>query len=410
MYSNTMKILIYTVLIFSFSLITINSDIVGNLYWQLSSKFSDYTVVIDYLECHSLGINLYATEELICNGKTVSTFAYGHALLFLPYNDVLGIFYNKYLPLIIIFLFIFLTIKIINPQNKIEKLLLFLILLNPSTLLAFDRLNFDIIVYIFAIIICFNRFYFINWFSILYLSFIKIYPAALFINIFFENEKRTNKNIFLIILFIFLITLIYAYYYTDTILYFLEHHRIGKPGYHYLFSLNSIPKILRYVFNLNYQILIFLTYSLFIILVIKIYKNFNSLSSQLQNDIFSNNSKLFIVGGYLSIICFFLYSNWFYREIFLILMIPNVLRLKSSTNNEILNLLIYVIIARYFYLFIYSYINIHDGITHVNSVRIFSSKFLFIIFLKSVFDFIIMSLFSAILVLKTKIYIKKRLS
>jgi len=89
-------------------------------------------------------------------------------------------------------------------------------------------------------------------------------------------------------------------------------------------------------------------------------------------------------------------------------MIPNVLRLKSSTNNEILNLLIYVIIARYFYLFIYSYINIHDGITHVNSVRIFSSKFLFIIFLKSVFDFIIMSLFSAILFLKTKIYIKKR--
>ena len=394
MYSNTMKILIYTVLIFSISLITINSDIVGNLYWQLSSRFTDYTVMIDWLECQSLGINLYVTEELICNGKTVEPFAYGRTILFLPYNDVLAVFYNKYLPLIIIFLFIFLTIKIINPQNKIEKLLLFLILLNPSTLLAFDRLNFDIIVYIFAIIICFNRLYFINWFSILFLSFIKIYPAALFINIFFENEKRTNKNIFLIILFIFLITLIYAYYYTDTILYLLEHHRGGKAGYHYLFSLNSIPKILRYVFNFNYQILIFLTYSLFIILVIKIYKNFNSLSSQLQNDIFSYNSKLFIVGGYLSIICFFLYSNWFYREIFLILMIPNVLRLK--------------IIARYFYLFIYSYINIHDGITHVNSVRIFSSKFLFIIFLKSVFDFIIMSLFSAILFLKTKIYIKKR--
>ena len=408
MYSNTMKILIYTVLIFSISLITINSDIAGNLYWQLSSTFVDYTDVIAWLECHSLGINLYATEELICNGKTVSTFAYGHALLFLPYNDILSVFYNKYLPLIIIFLFIFLTIKIINPQNKIEKLLLFLILLNPSTLLAFDRLNFDIIVYIFAIIICFNRFYFINWFSILFLSFIKIYPAAIFINIFFENEKRTNKNIFLIILFIFLITLIYAYYYTDTILYFLAHSEDGKAGYHYLFSLNSIPKILKYVFNLNYQILIFLTYSLFIILVIKIYKNFNSLSSQLQNDIFSYNSKLFIVGGYLSIICFFLYSNWFYREIFLILMIPNVLRLKSSTNNEILNLLIYVIIARYFYLFLYSYINIHDGITHVNSVRIFSSKFLFIIFLKSVFDFIIMSFFSAILFLKTKIYIKNR--
>jgi len=365
--------------------------------------------MIQWLECHSLDVNLYITEGLICNGKQVETFAYGHALLFLPYSDVLSVFYNKYLPLIIIFLFILLTIKIINPQNKIEKLLLFLILLNPSTLLAFDRLNFDIIVYIFAIIICFNRIYFLNWFSILFLSFIKIYPAALFINIFFENKKRSNKNIFLIISFIFLITLIYAYYYADTILFFLETHRTGKPGYHYLFSLNSIPKILKYVFNFNYIILIFLTYVLFIILVVKIYKNFDSLSDQLQNDIFSTNSKLFIVGGYLSIVCFFLFSNWFYREIFLILMIPNVLSLKSSTNNKVLNLLIYVIIARYFYLFIYSYINIHDGITHVNSVRIFSSKFMFIIFLKSVFDFIIMSLLSAILVLKTKIYIKKHL-
>ena len=64
-----------------------------------------------------------------------------------------------------------------------------------------------------------------------------------------------------------LITLIYAYYYTDTILYFLAHSGDGKSGYHYLFSLNSIPKILRYVFNFNYQILIFLTYSLFINLI-----------------------------------------------------------------------------------------------------------------------------------------------
>ncbi|WP_415321366.1 hypothetical protein ABXT63_01975 [Candidatus Pelagibacter sp. Uisw_092] len=413
MHFDKIKILIYTILIFPIILIIINSDIVANLYWQLSSRFVDYMAMVNWLECHSLGVDLYVINEsysVICDGKKAYPISYGHALLFLPYNDVLAVFYTKYLPFIIIFLFIFLTIKIINPKNKIEKLLLFLIIFNPSVLLAFDRLNFDMIVYILAIIICFNRIYVINWFSILFVSLIKVYPVALFINIFFESQKRTNKNIFLVILLISFVTLAYAYFYTETILFFLEALRAGKPGYHYLFSLNSIPKILEYIFNLNYQIMLLLTYSLFIFLVVKINKNFNSLSNQLQNDIFSNNSKLFMVGGYTSVICFFLFSNWFYREVFLILMIPHLLSLKSSTDNKVLKLLFFLIIARYIYLFPYSYVNIHDGITHINDVRIFSTKFLIVIFLKSVFDFIIMTLFSALLVQKTTIYLKSRYS
>ena len=411
MHFNKMKTLVYTVLIFPIILIIINTDIVANLYWQLSTRFVDYMAMVNWLECHSLGVDLYVINEsysVICDGKRAYPISYGHALLFLPYNDILSVFYSKYLPFIIIFLFIFLTIKIINPKNKIEKLLLFLILFNPSALLAFDRLNFDMIVYILAIIICLNRIYFINWLSILFVSLIKVYPVALFINIFFESKERTNKNISLIILLISIVTLIYAYFYMDKILFFLEALRAGKPGYHYLFSLNSIPKILEYIFKLNYQIMLLLTYSLFIFLVIKTSKNLVSLSSELQNDIFSNNSKLFIVGGYTSVICFFLFSNWFYREVFMILMIPHLLSLKSSTNNKILNLLFFLIIARYFYLFLYSYINIHDGITYINDVRIFSSKFLIIIFLKSSLDFTIMSFFSALLLLKTKIYIKSR--
>ena len=411
MHFNKMKTLVYTVLIFPIILIIINTDIVANLYWQLSTRFVDYMAMVNWLECHSLGVDLYVINEsysVICDGKRAYPISYGHALLFLPYNDILSVFYSKYLPFIIIFLFIFLTIKIINPKNKIEKLLLFLILFNPSALLAFDRLNFDMIVYILAIIICLNRIYFINWLSILFVSLIKVYPVALFINIFFESKERTNKNISLIILLISIVTLIYAYFYMDKILFFLEALRAGKPGYHYLFSLNSIPKILEYIFKLNYQIMLLLTYSLFIFLVIKTSKNLVSLSSELQNDIFSNNSKLFMVGGYTSVICFFLFSNWFYREVFMILMIPHLLSLKSSTNNKILNLLFFLIFTRYFYLFLYSYINIHDGITYINDVRIFSSKFLIIIFLKSSLDFTIMSFFSALLLLKTKIYIKSR--
>ena len=44
----------------------------------------------------------------------------------------------------------------------------------------------------------------------------------------------------------------------------------GKAGYHFLYSLNSLPKILKYVFGIKYQILLLIFYSLFIFLVISI--------------------------------------------------------------------------------------------------------------------------------------------
>jgi hypothetical protein len=354
-----------------------------------------------------MGINLFTSTEVICNTRKIPTFNYGHAILIFPWSETINVFYRDYLPHIVIFLFIILTVKIIDPQKKIEILLLFLCLINPSTLLAYDRLNMDLFVYILAITVCFNRIYFINWILTLFLSFVKIYPAALFINIFFENKKRTLTKIFLIIILLILFTIIYFFYFTDYILYFLNNVSSGKAGYHYLFSLNSLPKIFKYIFNVNYQLLLLVFYSLFILAVIAIYKKYNSSLKDIGNDIYSYNSKLFMIGGYITLISYVIFSNWFYREIFLILMIPYIVRAKINSQYNISSLLIYFFIARYFFIFIYSYVNIHDGITYVDSIRIFSIKFLLTITIKSIFDFIIMSMLTSILFLKTKNYIQK---
>lgn len=403
----TLRNLVYSLFIFITIALLINSNFLGNFYWQLTSLFVDHGNLVNWLECNSIGVNLYTTEQLVCNNKNISIFNYGHILLVLPWNETIDSFYRTYLPYITIFFFIFLTIKIINPKKRIELVLLFLCLFNPSTLLGFDRLNIDLFIYLFAIIICLNRIYFLNWFFAWFLALVKVFPAMLFVNIFFENPKRSLKTILIIIIFIVLITLVYFFYFKDFILFFLDNISAGRAGYHYLFSLNSLPKIFKYIFSFNYQLLLIVFYSLFIYSVIKCYKKYSSEIKESDNDTFSVNSKLFMIGGYLTVINFLIFSNWFYREIFIILMIPYILHNKIGPTYNFNYLFINILIARYIFLFIYGYTNIHDDITYVNSVRVFSNKFLIIIFIKSVFDFFIMCIFSSILFQKSKLYFKR---
>ena len=157
MFSKSIEKIIYIFLIFSISLFLINSNYSGNFYWQYPSLFDDHNHFIDWLECDAIGVNLFTSEKLICNNREVATFNYGNAVLILPWNQSLDIFYRDYLPYILIFIFVLLTVKIINPQKNIAKILLFLCILNPSTLMAFDRVNVDLFIYVFVIIICFNR-------------------------------------------------------------------------------------------------------------------------------------------------------------------------------------------------------------------------------------------------------------
>jgi len=70
-------------------------------------------------------------------------------------------------------------------------------------------------------------------------------------------------------------------------------------------------------------------------------------------------------------------------------------------NNKLLKYLLNLIILKYLFLYIYSYINIHDGIIHIDGIRHFSSKFLLVISIKSFIDFISMSFLGALLFLIT---------
>ena len=137
----------------------------------------------------------------------------------------------------------------------------------------------------------------------------------------------------------------------------------------------------------------------------KFYKMISLNYNKISDEIYSRDSKLFIIGGYFSLFLFILVSSYTYKEIFLILLIPLILNMKNKYQSKIFDILLYLFIVRYCYLFLYGFLNIHDGVTFLDGKRIFSNNFLFAIFFKSILDFALMSVISAILYLKTRIYI-----
>ena len=182
----------------------------------------------------------------------------------------------------------------------------------------------------------------------------------------------------------------------------------GKAGYHYLYSLNSLAKIIKYSIEFNYIFLLIVVYSSYIYLTIKIFTFFKKKKVFTKKNFFFDESlKLFLISGYISCFLFFLTSNYLYKEIFLISLIPYFLNRNSFTNNiNIYAIIINLIIVRFLFLFPYSYFNIHDGINYINEQRVFSDIFITLITIKALFDLILMSIIGAFLFFETKKVIK----
>ena len=405
------KNIFHTLILFALIFFLLHSKILSNFVWTFPELFMDFKGPINWLECHSLGFNLITLESVDCGlGERIGQFNYGYAFLNIPYNEFLGIFYRTYLPWILIFLFVFFSVVIFSPKDKSETLLLYLALLNPSTMLLFERMQLDCLFYLAIIFAVYNRYYFIHWFLGIYFALIKFYPIAILISIFVEKKDRSLKFIFFITLFLSCLFFSYLFINKEYYLFMINNMLPGKAGYHFLYSLNSLPKILTYSFAIKYQILLILFYSLFILVTIKIYKKLSVDQNFILNELYTDKSKLYLIAGYFNLFLFTLVSSYAYKEVYLILFIPFILHVKEKYNNKIFNILIYILMVRYIYLFLYAYINVHDDITFIDAQRVFSYKFLITIFFKAILDFILISFITAILFLKTKFYIFDRIN
>ncbi len=382
------------------------------LYFLFSQSYI-YTYFVSYSGTGSIFADWeYIPLALECKFNFQNCdFNYGGIFLFLPYTNELNFFYYKIVPVLFIIFFVFYVVKIIDFSERKYIYLTFLLIFNPSTLLALERANTDVLFFILLLTICYNKVYFLNFFIINFSFLAKYYPITFFINYFIEKKDRPNiRSLFLVFLSI-LLCFTFIYFDQNGLKGFLgkpgeTYFRVGA-GWEYYFSIKAIPRVARYIFEFNYIFILFVWYSFFIFITVKFFKYFQ------KNKIFKNLSlyriedKIFILGINTLFLCFVLFSNYYYREIFLITSLPLLIRLKDKEKLNLVKYIFTFIILRYFFLFIYSYVILQGTHYYVDDQRIFYNGFLFLASIKGIIDFILMSSLSCFLIFYNIEIIKK---
>jgi len=264
---NILSNILIIILTFFLLIIFLKSSYIYNFIWPTEKLFQDLIMPVKWLECNKAGLDIFKSDT--CAG---GTFAYGPIFLKIPVTQTLKIFYLKYLPYLCIFLFITFLVISINKNSLLSIILILLCIFNPSTLLLFQRMNLDIVVFLLVILLTFNKIYFLNWFLIFFLTFSKVYPIVSGFIVFIENNERSLKKIFIIILGMAILSLLYLFFNLQNYINFFNGLSANKAGYHFLFSLNSIPKIIKYSFNINYILLLLVFYLSFFYVINKLYK------------------------------------------------------------------------------------------------------------------------------------------
>ena len=308
-----LSIFFLTIYFFLFS-----SGIIKFLALGSSQYFGDYQIFLNALNCYNNGLSPYnGPKELNCSG-----FNYGHVVLvFSIFRDFITGPNYLLIPLILIFLFTTLTVKLIDPKNIFQYFICVIALINPATLLLIERMNLDILLYLILIFISFNKIYFINWLLVIYSFLFKFFPFIFGMIIFVEKNDRKILSLIFIFLFIFLTSLIFIFFFKDEYTLMLRDSNSWKMGLHYLFSIKSIPKVFSEAFNFNYGLFLIFFY---LYLIYFIYQNCKS--NQLEyEDNYNAKKKLFLLSSNSLIFFYLVSSNAFYKEVFLILIIPYLL-------------------------------------------------------------------------------------
>mgnify|MGYP001295139650 FL=1 len=359
--------------------------------------FADWQFVVNAIKCKS-------------SLQTCPLIDLGGLFLLLPYTDKLNQFYQIF-PILLIILFVFYLIKIIELKNSKYAFLSLLLIFNPSSILALERANTDVIFFIILLFICYSRFFWANAILVNISFLAKYYPITFFINFFIEKKDRSNFTSLLLIILSFFICIAFIY--------FDEHGlkaMVGSPGethfrtgagWGYLFSVKAIPRILKYLFDFNYIVLLIFFYSFFIFFSIKFYKFFEKSNIFKSLTLYNIEDRFFILGINTLLLCFLLFSNYYYREIFLILSLPLLIKLKNQKESKEINYIFIFIILRYLFLFIYNYIMMQETHYFEDNQRIFYNSFLFIETIKGIVDFILISILSSFLIHYNTIILKK---
>lgn len=353
--------------------------------------FADWAYVIKNSICNNLGIDILKPNT--CVGENNLVFNKGNILLYIPYFKSLEKFYFFYFPITIGILFIFSVVSLIKPKKIIEYFLLILIIFSPPTLLAIERSNEDILIFLFIYIIAYVNLYPLNFIIITILSLAKWYPLTLMINFVIEKE-RTIKHIIIIILF-FIFSIVFIAYLTSENIQSINYKlKSYIPSWGNQFSVRSFALITNKITDYGSNLILYTSYvffAFFTIIFVKIFKKNNFVNDL---NIFNFEERLFILGSNLIVLLYLITDNIHYREVFIIFLLPLIIKIRYLFENKIFKYLLYFIIYRYIFFIITNYL-------------VFFKKTYLLLYIKAFSDIILISSFAAMCLIMNIEILKK---
>lgn len=311
-------------------------------------KFGDLIYIFEILDCHKKGFNVYTNNVCVLNkGIEYGSFLYGPILLNLP-------LFSSYLiskiifisSSILLFLYILTILKILKPNNVSDYILFLIAVLSPSSILLIERMNIDIIIFIFLTILIYkNKKILFDFIIIILTTFIKFYPIIFLIVFLIRRKLRIREFLnFFLCFSLILIFFIIIYEKLLAIIFILDN--ISK-SFKFSFSLNSLQNILVYVLNVENKIIIksiLILINIFVSLIL--YNLFfkDRIFPKLSKLFLTKDFQLFFISALLSYFLYILFSNNYYREVYLIGTLPFLISLnkKKLILSKIIYILFYI--------------------------------------------------------------------
>ena len=153
-----------------------------------------------------------------------------------------------------------------------------------------------------------------------------------------------------------------------------------SPTWGNQFSLHSFAILLSKLKKYDFNTILVITLSIFIILSFSFYKFFHNTLKNIELDENNFKYRLYIVGSNLIIAVYLITQNIHYREIFLIALFPLILELKDNKK---------IIFFKYFVLFII----LRLIIFYFTNYYVFFEKIYNLLYIKAFLDIVMMSIF-----------------
>ena len=314
--------------------------------------FPDWSVILNANICQTKGFDVYLDNP--CdqwNRKHV----YGEVLLKITFIIKFPKFYFLLLPIILNFLFIYTIVSFFNFKNKLEYLTIFLFLLSVPVILAIERANIDIIIFLLMVVIAKNQKLLLHHLLLVLVTIAKFYPISMIIIFLF---KKKLKNIILNIIIFFLVVLTILFFQSDELIKIFNNQSQFSSSGIYGFSIfnwiDSIKDLNIYVKGKDYTWIKYLYIGIILLipLTITIVLNLRNISTNKSiSKLFFINSfenRLYILSTAVTLICYFSFSSYPYREIFFLGLIPWIIQEKNSINAKyFLNIYFYILSGKF---------------------------------------------------------------